>query len=78
MNINEVREYISSLAHAKSITLIQRGFSFDKKYFIYHTSKEPTHVLRTASIQQMDRKKQEFDIISRVHQLGLKTSTPLD
>lgn len=78
MNINEVQEHISSLAHAENITLIQRGFSFDQKYFIYHTSKEPTHVLRTASIQQMDRKKREFDVISRVHHLGLKTSIPIE
>ena len=78
MDLSVVLEHIPSLAHAKNMTQIQRGFSSDQKYFVYHTSKEPTHVLRTASIQQRDRKKREFDVIDQVHRIGLKTSQPIE
>jgi aminoglycoside phosphotransferase (APT) family kinase protein len=80
MKLSDLREHIPSLTKAEKISLIERGFSSDQKYFVYHShsEQEPTHVLRTAPLKQHDRKRREFEVVSRVYEHGVKTSRPIE
>ncbi|TVY11347.1 phosphotransferase family protein [Paenibacillus cremeus] len=76
-DIIAIRRHIPALRQAKAITQIHKGYSADGKYFIHRKEEQPSYVLRTAPIQQSEKKKEEFDMIRRVYELGVYTSEPI-
>lgn len=56
---------------------IAKGMSGDKKYLI-NTAKGQRLLLRTADISQFDRKKDEFEIMGQVKDLGVPMPSPID
>ncbi len=57
MNLSIIHEHIPSLQQASNVSKVLKGFSSDFKYFAYVASDIPTHVIRTAPLQQIDRKR---------------------
>jgi aminoglycoside phosphotransferase (APT) family kinase protein len=77
MQLTEVRQYIPPLRKATAVSKIHKGFSYDGKYFIYEGGEKPVYVLRTASFNQTERKRREFEAVGRIHSLGVRTSEPV-
>ncbi|UVI29498.1 phosphotransferase family protein [Paenibacillus spongiae] len=78
MNVNDIHEHIPILRNITAIKQIHKGFSFDEKFLLFEgESRQPQYVLRTSGLQQMDRKRSEYDLIHRVHNMGVKTSEPI-
>ncbi|AZN42721.1 phosphotransferase family protein [Paenibacillus albus] len=78
MQLTEVQAFIPQLRTATAVSQIHKGFSYDGKYLIYENSDKPTYVLRTASINQSEQKRLEFETLGRIHQLGVRTSEPVE
>lgn len=78
MNLSVIHEHIHSLRQAETVSKIHKGFSFDGKYFVYEAGERPAYVLRTAPLKQLKRKRGEYEAIRRIHELGVKTSEPLE
>lgn len=56
---------------------IDKGWSADKKYYI-ETNEKQKLLLRTVSLDQLERKQIEFDKMSEVFSQGILMSKPLD
>ncbi len=59
-----------------NITEINKGWSFDKKYLV--ETKATKYMLRTALIDQLEKKQKEWDFISKVYGLELTTHKPIE
>ncbi|WP_274363767.1 phosphotransferase family protein [Paenibacillus thermotolerans] len=77
MQLSEVREHIPALRKAKAVSKIYKGFSYDGKYLVYEGGEKPAYVLRTATFEQTERKRREFEAVARIHGLGVRTSEPV-
>jgi aminoglycoside phosphotransferase (APT) family kinase protein len=77
MQITKVREYIPPLRKATAVSKIHKGFSYDGKYHVYEGGDKPAYVLRTATFKQTERKRREFEMVSQIHGLGVRTSEPV-
>jgi len=77
MQISEVRAFIEPLRHVTAVTQIHKGFSCDGKYYVFEGEDKPVYVLRTADLQQRERKFREFEAVRHIHGLGVRTSEPL-
>ncbi|MFC5452876.1 phosphotransferase family protein [Paenibacillus aestuarii] len=77
MQISAIRANIRPLQHATAVTQIHKGFSYDGKYLIYEGDDTPVYVLRTAALQQFDRKLREFEAVCAIYGLGVRTSEPI-
>ncbi|MDR6551643.1 phosphotransferase [Paenibacillus qinlingensis] len=77
MNLNDLHKYLPSLKHVTEMTRITKGFSFDGKYFLYENSHIPAYVLRTSPLDQIQKKRAEFDVVANVYAKGVKTSEPI-
>ncbi|WP_164821242.1 phosphotransferase family protein [Paenibacillus koleovorans] len=76
--LNELKSRIPSLSDTDHIEQVTKGFSFDAKYFLSKPgSSIPTYVLRTAPIEQAEKKRHEFELVGRVYELGVATSKPV-
>jgi aminoglycoside phosphotransferase (APT) family kinase protein len=73
-----IREHIPVLKDAAAVVKIDKGFSSDRKYFVYEHADKPAYVLRVAPFRASARKKREFDIVGLVHNHGVKTSEPIE
>lgn len=78
MDLVTVHQHLASLSHIRRIQTIQKGFSIDGKYFLYVDTDVPILVLRTATLEQWEKKKREFDTVCRVYRNGVKTSQPIE
>lgn len=74
MQLTEIQTYIPQLRQATAVSKILKGFSYDGKYLVYEDSDTPSYVLRTALIIQSDKKRREFEMVERIHGLGVRTS----
>lgn len=77
MDLAAVHRHIASLRHITKLQTINKGFSFDGKYFLYTDGTVPVYVLRTASITQSEKKQREFEVIRSVFAQGVTTSEPI-
>ncbi|WP_274652755.1 phosphotransferase family protein [Paenibacillus humicola] len=77
MNLTILQLSIPQLQNATAISKISKGFSFDGKYLVYEGGAHPAYVLRTAALDQCERKQLEFEAVSRIHSLGVRTSEPV-
>lgn len=70
-------EDIAGSSTWKSIEMVCKGWSSDKKYKIITYSGESL-LLRISSINQLDEKKKEYEIVSKYSKLGFPMSEPID
>ncbi|SDX07886.1 phosphotransferase family protein [Paenibacillus sp. CF384] len=77
MNIDEVIEHIPQLRKATAVSQIHKGFSYDGKYLVYEDGDRPAYVLRTATYNQSESKRREFEAVGLIHGLGVRTSEPI-
>ncbi len=61
----------------KKISLVEKGWSNDKKYYI-ETQDGTRLLLRVSDISQYERRKKEYDIIQQLDKLDLLISKPID
>ena len=61
----------------KTIKLITKGWSSDKKYFVETVTGERL-LLRTADRSEYERKKSEFEMMKRLAETGIPMSKPLE
>lgn len=61
----------------KSVVLVSKGWSSDKKYLIT-TDTDERLLLRLSDIGQFDAKKKEYDIIKKYAGLDIKMSEPIE
>lgn len=61
----------------KSIEMVCKGWSSDKKYKIITQNGEAL-LLRISPIEQFDEKKKEYEIVSKYSKLGFPMSEPID
>ncbi|PKK98061.1 MAG: aminoglycoside phosphotransferase [Tenericutes bacterium HGW-Tenericutes-2] len=59
------------------IEKIERGWSFDTKYYVESEDNQKL-LLRISDIKFYDKKKKEFEVISMYSKLGFKMSNPVD
>jgi len=59
------------------IEKIEKGWSFDTKYYV-ETEDKQTLLLRISDIKFYDKKKKEFEVISLYSKLGFIMSNPID
>ncbi|SFL35922.1 Predicted kinase, aminoglycoside phosphotransferase (APT) family [Paenibacillus sp. 1_12] len=78
MDLAAVHRHIASLRHIKKLQMIEKGFSFDGKYFLYVDESVPVYVLRTAPITQSEKKMREFEVVQRVYNQEVTTSEPVE
>lgn len=77
MDLATVHRYIPSLRQISKVSKIERGYSFDGKYFLYEVNDTPSFVLRTAPLSQSGKKRKEFETVREIYDLSVKTSEPL-
>ncbi|GAA3402522.1 phosphotransferase family protein [Paenibacillus hodogayensis] len=77
MDLTAIREHIPGLEPLTGVQPISKGFSFDRKYALLGQNGQPAYVLRTATLKDADRKRNEFEIVRRVHETGVRTSGPV-
>ncbi|MCQ6561174.1 phosphotransferase family protein [Paenibacillus mendelii] len=77
MELISIHEHIPILHQVTAIKQIHKGFSFDEKYLLFEGGDQPQYVLRTSDLQQMERKRSEYELIRRVYMTGVKTSEPI-
>lgn len=68
---------IASSKNWKSVDLVAKGWSSDKKYMI-KTCDGELLLLRVSDVKQYDAKKKEFEIITKYSKLGINMSMPLE
>lgn len=67
---------LKTLKHIKSSTLIEKGWSFDKKYMIQ--TEDNTYIFRVAPIDKKEIKEKEYHIIETLYNKGITTHKPLE
>ncbi|NHN33951.1 aminoglycoside phosphotransferase family protein [Paenibacillus agricola] len=77
MDLAAVQLYMPTLSGISHVSKVERGFSFDSKYFLSEANHQPAFVLRTAPLSQYVKKQAEYEVIQRVYDLGVKTSEPI-
>lgn len=75
--IEQLREKIPSLQASTKIVVIHKGFSNDVKYVV-HFEHGKKYLLRTATIDQYPRKKEEFEILCKLGSHDVQTPNPID
>ncbi|WP_246359213.1 phosphotransferase [Paenibacillus phytorum] len=78
MNLSSFKKHKQSMTNISEISRVTKGFSFDGKYFLYEEGDLPKYVLRTSPRQQTQRKIQEFEVVTNVYDMGVKTSKPIE
>jgi aminoglycoside phosphotransferase (APT) family kinase protein len=78
MNISDIKSYIPSMTNITDISLVTKGFSYDAKYFLYEQSEWPSYVLRTSPKDQTQQKMKEYEIITQIYEMKVKTSKPIE
>ncbi|MCR2806915.1 phosphotransferase family protein [Paenibacillus soyae] len=78
MRLNDVQSHIPRLRNATAVSKIHKGFSYDGKYLVYEGGTKPVYVLRTAPFNQSESKRREFTAVENIHQLGVRTSEPVE
>lgn len=68
---------IESSKNWKSVEMVSKGWSSDKKYFVT-TNIGELLLLRISDINQYDAKKKEYEIITKYSKLGISMSMPLE
>ncbi|MBO9608829.1 MAG: phosphotransferase [Paenibacillaceae bacterium] len=77
MQLADLHAHMPPLRLATAVAPISKGFSSDGKYLIYEDGITPVYVLRTAALDQTERKRREYETVCRVHGLGVRTSQPV-
>ncbi|MGD8192205.1 aminoglycoside phosphotransferase family protein [Brevibacillus ginsengisoli] len=72
-----VSRLIPKLRAMKRMEPLDKGFSTDKKYLI-ELKDGTTYLLRTASLDQLNRKKEEFGVLQTLQQYEVRTSEPIE
>lgn len=75
-NLVALAESIDILESAVAITPIERGYSFDKKYKV-QTRGGDSLLLRIMSIDQLQSKQVEYEVIGYLFESGVKVAKPL-
>ena len=65
------------LRSADRIEFLDKGFSEDRKYILWENG-EPTYLLRTSGIDKLLRRRREFELLSTLHERGIRCSPPLE
>lgn len=65
-----------AVGRISSLSPIEKGFSHEKKFLV--TAEQGFFVLRSAPFDAFARKKDEYDLMARVHGLGVKCNRPVD
>ncbi|MDQ0888918.1 aminoglycoside phosphotransferase (APT) family kinase protein [Paenibacillus sp. V4I9] len=78
MNLSDIKKHIPSMTNISEISLVSKGFSYDGKYFLYEESDLPKYVLRTSPRQQIQHKRQEFEVVTNIYEMGVRTSKPIE
>ncbi|GAB6147070.1 aminoglycoside phosphotransferase family protein [Desulfocicer niacini] len=63
------------IAPIQSITPIEKGFSIEKKFKI--TTDKGDYLLRASSMKTLDRKTQEFELMRKLHKIGVRCNNPI-
>jgi serine/threonine-protein kinase len=71
--MNDIKSYPTFT----KIEPINKGMSDDKKYYI-ETADGKRLLLRVTDIKEYDRKKGEYEMLTRVYNLGVRTPQPYD
>ena len=67
-------EQLRSVDH---IEFLDKGFSDERKYVLWEDG-ERTYLLRTSDIEKLLRRRREFDLLSTLHERGIRCSPPLE
>lgn len=73
----QIKDKIPSLQSSIMIEQINKGFSNDKKYVVKMADGKK-YLLRTAAIDQYDRKKSEFDLITDLQNYCIQSPYPIE
>jgi len=68
----EIEKHIGPI---QSITPIEKGFSIEKKFKI--TTDKGDYLLRVSSIKSLGIKTQEFELMRKLHKIGVRCNTPI-
>ncbi|MDF2670024.1 MAG: Aminoglycoside phosphotransferase [Paenibacillus sp.] len=78
MDLSTIKAYIPELQKCSRVAQVFKGFSYDGKYFLYEDGGEqPRYVLRTSRLSQLEQKRLEYEMVSHVYGLGVRTSEPV-
>ena len=67
-------EQLRSVDH---IEFLDKGFSDERKYVLWEDG-ERTYLLRTSDIEKLLRRRREFELLSTLHERGIRCSPPLE
>jgi aminoglycoside phosphotransferase (APT) family kinase protein/ribosomal protein S18 acetylase RimI-like enzyme len=77
LNVDTISDF--NLPFSKEIELVNhlnKGWSYDIKYYL-KTKDNQEYLLRLSDITNYKFKKEEYEILNKVYNLGIKTSTPI-
>jgi aminoglycoside phosphotransferase (APT) family kinase protein len=69
------KEIEKHIAPIQSITPIEKGFSIEKKFKI--TTDKGDYLLRVSSMKTLDSKTQEFELMRKLHKIGVRCNNPI-
>jgi len=75
--IKTIVEQIPILKNCNRVVHINKGFSSDEKYLIQMYDGNKQVLLRTYSLQELDKKKREYSILKVMHEYDVSCSKPL-
>ncbi|SFA71512.1 MULTISPECIES: phosphotransferase [unclassified Bacillus (in: firmicutes)] len=77
VDLQLVKGRIPFLQNAIEMEEIKKGYSFDKKYVV-HNQDGQKYLLRTATLDKLERKQAEFELLKEMKRLDVQTSKPID